>query len=82
VVALRTRINHPAGILTCSQAGAKYGYALLWTLIPATTALIVVQQMAATSLRSDGVRRRPETAFAFAGTRTSGPAYKASVDIC
>jgi NRAMP (natural resistance-associated macrophage protein)-like metal ion transporter len=39
--------NDPAGILTYSQAGAKYGYALLWTLIPTTIALIVVQEMAA-----------------------------------
>jgi len=26
--------NDPGGILTYSQAGAKYGYALLWTLVP------------------------------------------------
>ena len=26
--------NDPGGILTYSQAGAKFGYALLWTLIP------------------------------------------------
>jgi NRAMP (natural resistance-associated macrophage protein)-like metal ion transporter len=39
--------NDPGGILTYSQAGAKYGYALLWTLIPTTLALIVVQEMAA-----------------------------------
>src|SRR5271168_4040491 len=39
--------NHPGGILTYSQAGAKFGYALLWTLIPTTVALIVVQEMAA-----------------------------------
>jgi len=32
--------NDPGGILTYSQAGAKYGYALLWTLIPTTIALI------------------------------------------
>jgi len=38
--------NDPGGILTYSQAGAKYGYALLWTLIPTTVALIVVQEMA------------------------------------
>src|SRR4030081_2667535 len=37
----------PGGILTYSQAGAKYGYALMWTLIPTTIALIVVQEMAA-----------------------------------
>ena len=35
------------GILTYSQAGAQYGYQLLWTLIPTTIALIVVQEMAA-----------------------------------
>src|ERR1041385_8198824 len=39
--------NDPGGILTYSQAGAKYGYSLLWTLIPTTLALIVVQEMAA-----------------------------------
>lgn len=38
--------NDPGGILTYSQAGAKYGYALLWTLVPTTIALIVVQEMA------------------------------------
>src|SRR6202050_4112529 len=37
----------PGGILTYSQAGAKYGYTLLWTLVPTTIALIVVQEMAA-----------------------------------
>jgi Mn2+/Fe2+ NRAMP family transporter len=39
--------NDPGGILTYSQAGAKFGYLLLWTLIPTTIALIVVQEMAA-----------------------------------
>src|ERR1041384_8453157 len=39
--------NDPGGILTYSQAGAKFGYELLWTLIPTTIALIVVQEMAA-----------------------------------
>jgi NRAMP (natural resistance-associated macrophage protein)-like metal ion transporter len=39
--------NDPGGILTYSQAGATYGYTLLWTLIPTTIALIVVQEMAA-----------------------------------
>lgn len=39
--------NDPGGILTYSQAGAKYGYMLLWTLIPTTVALVVVQEMAA-----------------------------------
>src|ERR1700719_1217706 len=39
--------NDPGGILKYSQAGAKFGYALLWTLIPTTIALVVVQEMAA-----------------------------------
>ena len=39
--------NDPGGILTYSQAGAHFGYALLWTLIPTTVALVVVQEMAA-----------------------------------
>lgn len=39
--------NDAAGILTYSQAGAKYGYSLLWTMIPVTLALIVVQEMCA-----------------------------------
>jgi NRAMP (natural resistance-associated macrophage protein)-like metal ion transporter len=39
--------NDSGGILTYSQAGAQYGYALLWTMIPITLALIVVQEMCA-----------------------------------
>jgi Mn2+/Fe2+ NRAMP family transporter len=39
--------NDPGGILTYSQAGAKFGYSMLWALIPITIALIVVQEMAA-----------------------------------
>src|SRR5256714_9466616 len=39
--------NDPGGILTYSQAGAKFGYTLLWTLVPTTIALIVIQEMAA-----------------------------------
>src|SRR5689334_1431877 len=46
--------NDPGGILTYSQAGAKYGYALLWTLIPTTIALIVVQEMAARMAAATG----------------------------
>ncbi|MGZ4822279.1 MAG: Nramp family divalent metal transporter [Terriglobales bacterium] len=38
--------NDAGGILTYSQAGAQYGYSLLWTIIPTTIALIVVQEMA------------------------------------
>ncbi len=39
--------NDPGGIYTYSVAGAKFGYSLLWTLIPVTIALIVVQEMVA-----------------------------------
>jgi len=39
--------NDPGGILTYSQAGAQFGYTLLWTMIPITLALIVVQEMCA-----------------------------------
>ena len=37
--------NDSGGILTYSQAGAQYGYALLWLMIPITIALTVVQEM-------------------------------------
>jgi NRAMP (natural resistance-associated macrophage protein)-like metal ion transporter len=39
--------NDSGGILTYSQAGAAYGYSLLWTMIPITISLIVVQEMCA-----------------------------------
>src|ERR1700712_1156415 len=39
--------NDAGGILTYSQAGAQYGYTLLWTMLPITVALIVVQEMCA-----------------------------------
>jgi len=39
--------NDAGGILTYSQAGAQYGFLLLWTMIPITLALIVVQEMSA-----------------------------------
>ncbi len=39
--------NDAGGILTYSQAGAGFGYSLLWTLVPITVALIVVQEMVA-----------------------------------
>jgi NRAMP (natural resistance-associated macrophage protein)-like metal ion transporter len=37
--------NDAGGITTYSVAGAKYGYHLLWTLIPAFIVLLVVQEM-------------------------------------
>jgi len=39
--------NDANGIVTYSQAGAQFGYKLLWTMIPVTLALIVVQEIAA-----------------------------------
>jgi NRAMP (natural resistance-associated macrophage protein)-like metal ion transporter len=39
--------NDAGGILTYSQSGAQFGYSLLWTMIPITLALIVVQEMCA-----------------------------------
>ena len=37
--------NDAGGILTYSQAGARYGYLPLWTLLPITLLLIVTQEM-------------------------------------
>jgi Mn2+/Fe2+ NRAMP family transporter len=39
--------NDAGGITTYSLAGAQYGTKLLWTLLPITIALIVVQEMSA-----------------------------------
>src|SRR5581483_9657762 len=37
--------NDSGGILVYSQAGARWGYLPLWTLIPITVLLIVTQEM-------------------------------------
>ncbi len=37
--------NDAGGIFTYSQAGAKYGYLPLWTLIPIAILLVVTQEM-------------------------------------
>src|ERR671929_2391915 len=37
--------NDAGGIFTYSQAGARWGYLPLWTLIPITLLLIVTQEM-------------------------------------
>ncbi len=39
--------NDVGGVLTYSQAGAQFGYSLLWLLVPITIALVVVQEMCA-----------------------------------
>jgi NRAMP (natural resistance-associated macrophage protein)-like metal ion transporter len=39
--------NDVGGILTYSQAGAQFGYTILWLLVPVTIALVVTQEMCA-----------------------------------
>ncbi len=39
--------NDSGGIATCSVVGSHFGYAMLWTLIPMTIALVVIQEMSA-----------------------------------
>src|SRR5581483_3008120 len=39
--------NDANGIFTYSSAGAQFGHMLLWTLVPVTIALIVIQEIAA-----------------------------------
>lgn len=39
--------NDAGGIATYSLAGAEYGYKLLWTMVPTTVALVVIQEMCA-----------------------------------
>jgi len=39
--------NDAGGITTYSVAGARFGYDLLWTLIPTTIALFIIQEMIA-----------------------------------
>lgn len=39
--------NDAGGLTTYSVIGARYGYQMLWVLIPATVALAVIQEMAA-----------------------------------
>src|SRR5437868_7940497 len=39
--------NDAGGIWTYSSAGAQFGHMLLWTIIPVTIGLVVVQEMAA-----------------------------------
>jgi NRAMP (natural resistance-associated macrophage protein)-like metal ion transporter len=38
--------NDAGGIATYSVAGAQFGYSLLWTMIPITVALVIIQEMA------------------------------------
>ena len=51
--------NDAGGIATYSIAGAHFGYSLLWTMVPITLALIVVQEMSARlgAITGQGARR-------------------------
>src|ERR1022692_1888338 len=47
-VFIPANVHNASGVLlTYSQAGAQFGYTLLWTMLPITIALIVVQEMCA-----------------------------------
>ena len=37
--------NDAGGIATYSVAGAQFGYSLLWTMVPITIALVIIQEM-------------------------------------
>src|SRR5579871_4837780 len=39
--------NDAGGVATYSEAGAKYGYGLLWTIVIITISLAIVQRLAA-----------------------------------
>jgi len=39
--------NDAGGVTTYSLAGAHFGYALLWVMVPTTVALVVIQEMCA-----------------------------------
>jgi len=39
--------NDASGITTYSVAGARFGYSILWVLLPTTIALVVIQEMVA-----------------------------------
>lgn len=39
--------NDASGITTYSVAGARFGYSILWVLVPTTVALVVIQEMVA-----------------------------------
>src|SRR3954469_9886298 len=46
--------NDAGGIFTYSQAGAQFGYSLLWTMVPITISLIVIQEMCARMAAATG----------------------------
>ena len=45
---ISANVDHDAsGITTYSVAGARFGYSILWILVPTTIALAVIQEMVA-----------------------------------
>ena len=54
--------NDAGGIFMYSEAGARFGYTLLWTMIPVTLMLVVTQVMCSSGLsqawKTDVLRRR------------------------
>jgi Mn2+/Fe2+ NRAMP family transporter len=44
--------NDAGGITTYSVAGAQFGYSLLWSLIPITVAIVIVQGMHSNSVEA------------------------------
>ena len=62
--------NDAGGIFTYSAAGAQFGHLLLWTIIPTTIALIVVQEMSARmgAVTGKGLSDLIREEFGFLGT--------------
>src|SRR3978361_1200662 len=62
--------NDAGGIFTYSSAGAQFGYSLLWTMIPITIALVVVQEMASRlgAVTGKGLSDLIREEFGFRGT--------------
>jgi len=45
---ISANVDHDAsGITTYSVAGARFGYSILWVLVPTTLSLVVIQEMVA-----------------------------------
>ena len=70
--------NDAGGIATYSIAGAHFGYALLWTLIPITVALIVVPTIPIRRVMYSALTRMSGTTKLRAATAPSGPARYAA----
>src|SRR5947208_16904787 len=62
--------NDAGGIYTYSLAGAQFGYSMLWTMIPITVALVVIQEMASRmdAVAGNGLSDLIQEEFGFHGT--------------